>query len=234
MQKENYFNCSDFLHTDADQLKRQKAALKLNVQEIHSDNQTGKINDYSVSLLECSCRDFTMRRKPCKHMYRLAHELGLFHLSGATINDASIKNHNFKKNREIHIIEVISQLCDEDKYTLYKVMYEYLYRGKIPTAINKSTLPEKLINEQLLSIVSCNMEALEKASKMDELKLFIRLHNCDIKLRKKSDILKKLLSDYPDLFQFYVAGFEFVVPSSDVLNSPRKIYSLVLPAQKEY
>lgn len=34
-------------------------------------------NTYSVSLSECTCADFQRRRLPCKHMMRLAVELGL-------------------------------------------------------------------------------------------------------------------------------------------------------------
>ena len=40
---------------------------------------TGK-TAYEVYLDSCTCGDFRNRRKPCKHMYRLAHELGVFQL----------------------------------------------------------------------------------------------------------------------------------------------------------
>jgi len=34
--------------------------------------------EYTTSLMMCSCSDFAKRRKPCKHMYFLAHHLGVF------------------------------------------------------------------------------------------------------------------------------------------------------------
>ena len=34
--------------------------------------------EYTTSLVMCSCPDFAKRRKPCKHMYFLAHHMGLF------------------------------------------------------------------------------------------------------------------------------------------------------------
>lgn len=37
----------------------------------------GHDNVYDVSLLKCDCVDFQRRQLPCKHMYRLAMELGL-------------------------------------------------------------------------------------------------------------------------------------------------------------
>ena len=32
---------------------------------------------YSVTLFECTCSDFAIRKKPCKHIYALAFEVGL-------------------------------------------------------------------------------------------------------------------------------------------------------------
>lgn len=34
--------------------------------------------EYTTSLVMCSCSDFAKRHKPCKHMYFLAHHLGIF------------------------------------------------------------------------------------------------------------------------------------------------------------
>ena len=34
--------------------------------------------EYTTSLAMCSCPDFAKRHKPCKHMYFLAHHLGVF------------------------------------------------------------------------------------------------------------------------------------------------------------
>lgn len=232
--QQDFFTPNNTLHTDTEQLKRQKTALKLNVQEICKDTQTGKINNYFVSLSECSCRDFAMRKKPCKHIYRLAHELGIFRLAGKTINDHSIKSAMDKKNQTKLVLDSVAKLCDNDKYILYKVMYEYLYHGKVPMAMDKTTIPKILFDYHLISKTDLNLESLANASNMDKLKMFIRSHDCHIKLRKKIDILKTLYSEYPDLFQLYILDFEFIVPSTEVLNSPRKIYSLVLPPQQEY
>lgn len=35
---------------------------------------------YETTLDNCTCKDFSFRKLPCKHMYRLAHELGFFRL----------------------------------------------------------------------------------------------------------------------------------------------------------
>lgn len=67
-----------FLHVTEDQIKRQQNARSLQFHSIDRDARTGKIKTYKVSLDGCTCMDFLRRHKPCKHMYRLAAELGVF------------------------------------------------------------------------------------------------------------------------------------------------------------
>lgn len=73
------------LHNEPDQKKRQKSALgkDLTPLKIHHDVQGGifKGKDevyYCTNLEACECMDFARRGLPCKHMYRLAMELGAF------------------------------------------------------------------------------------------------------------------------------------------------------------
>ena len=74
----SFFSSDDSLHKEEDQLKRIKSALKLRMDSVDFANQTGHIKNYDVSLDKCTCMDFGRRRKPCKHIYRLAIELGVF------------------------------------------------------------------------------------------------------------------------------------------------------------
>ena len=72
------------IHFNPEQVKRQKSALdkKLTPLEIDRENETGKFRgskkDYCTTLSNCQCVDFGRRRLPCKHMYRLAMEVGAF------------------------------------------------------------------------------------------------------------------------------------------------------------
>ena len=66
-----------------DNIKRIQSAKEISSKKIRVDRkgQTATIigssfDTYTVSLSECTCYDFSMRRKPCKHMIRLAIELG--------------------------------------------------------------------------------------------------------------------------------------------------------------
>ncbi len=81
-------------NNDAEQLKRQKSAQDKKLTPINIDTEakigffkgSGK-NPYTVSLSHCTCGDFIRRNLPCKHMYRLAHELNLFNLGEVASTD---------------------------------------------------------------------------------------------------------------------------------------------------
>lgn len=71
-------------HLDYDQLKRQKSAsaIKSDKFTINQNFSTGTFigssGVYLTSLTSCDCMDNSIRRLPCKHMYRLASEVGVF------------------------------------------------------------------------------------------------------------------------------------------------------------
>lgn len=75
------------LHKDAEQLTRQKSATNKKLTPINIDyvGCTGYFKGsskkpYTTTLESCTCGDFIRRRLPCKHIYRLAHELNIFNL----------------------------------------------------------------------------------------------------------------------------------------------------------
>ncbi|MCE5324761.1 SWIM zinc finger domain-containing protein [bacterium] len=76
------------LHADPEQIKRQESAMQVNLDPMQIDLETSTcaIKDYVVSLDSCTCKDASLRRLPCKHMYRLAHELGVFDLGAVNVD----------------------------------------------------------------------------------------------------------------------------------------------------
>lgn len=78
------------LHYDYNQVKRIESAKKLKEEQIvdevltpgqeHALIQGSDPEPYQVTLNACSCIDFSARRKPCKHMYRLALDAGILEL----------------------------------------------------------------------------------------------------------------------------------------------------------
>ena len=83
-----FANWPNELHNDLDQQKRIKSAKKPELTPLSIDktfctgNFSGSSGRYVTSLDNCQCGDYMKRRKPCKHMYRLAMELGLYPSDG--------------------------------------------------------------------------------------------------------------------------------------------------------
>lgn len=122
-----------------------------------------------------------------------------------------------------------SALSEDDKNVLYHVMYSYLYRSKKPVAFEVSELSPDILNGGLVSRVDCDLSALADHVHKSDLSALAKEHGCKIKLTKKITILEKLRSDYPDVFQSIVDKLVFLIPSPSVLDSPRKIYKIVMP-----
>jgi hypothetical protein len=73
------------IHEHEEQRVRQRNARKCVIISIDKEAQTATFKGsgkkpYTTDFDGCTCQDFGMRKLPCKHMYRLAHELGKFNL----------------------------------------------------------------------------------------------------------------------------------------------------------
>lgn len=114
------------VHTLPDQVKSFQAAQKPDVTPLSVDpalqsgvfSGSGK-NPYSTTLSACTCNSFVKRKKPCKHMYRLALELGLMDGSfkagvpkgvamSVTLDDAVCAIEALSTPAQLHILSMLS------------------------------------------------------------------------------------------------------------------------------
>lgn len=70
------------VHNHWEQVKRRLTGEKIRPSKVIVDQENGAAKivgsegiPYNVTLLNCDCIDFSRRKRPCKHMYRLAMEL---------------------------------------------------------------------------------------------------------------------------------------------------------------
>ncbi|MDR0676062.1 MAG: SWIM zinc finger domain-containing protein [Elusimicrobiota bacterium] len=114
--KDNYPDY-DELHNDESQRERQIRALDIKKEKITFIDKTtalikgSKKNTYKTTLNDCSCRDFVFYSLPCKHMYRLAHELKLFKLPPQKIGIIE-KGETIYYDVDIETGEIISRSND--------------------------------------------------------------------------------------------------------------------------
>lgn len=75
------------IHADKAQVQRQGTAMTYHfdfliddVNEVGTFSSTSDLPYYMTSLSRCTCYDFRERKLPCKHIYRLAVELGIIEI----------------------------------------------------------------------------------------------------------------------------------------------------------
>lgn len=78
----NFGNWEESVHNDYEQIKRVAFMQRIKSENvtIYPEKKSAKIvgtdGTYNVTLNSCTCHDFEARQLPCKHIYKLASELG--------------------------------------------------------------------------------------------------------------------------------------------------------------
>lgn len=204
------FDASSKIHEAVEQLSRQKSALRLNVENINHDEKTGVINGYNVTLEECSCRDWFIRRLPCKHMYRLAHELGIFELKGKAVNDSAVQSDAEIKMLRKTLKEKAFALPETARKLLYDITRHEWTLARTPEIdeIIKLLLQNKLIvlrqptekelySKQTLQKLRDVCPSAPKSLKKSDLIQYIR--------EKQPEFEKGLLKNFND--NFFIADW---------------------------
>lgn len=119
----------------ADQLKRLKSArtAECTPLDLYADEQraifSGSHGVYSTSLEECTCVDFKRRKLPCKHIYRLAIELGLIG-GGASKDKSRIVAPAEPGMSFTAAVDKVEQLSLNDQKILREILLDFAYRSK--------------------------------------------------------------------------------------------------------
>lgn len=190
-------------HSEAEQLKRQKSACskKLTPIAIDRDSGTGLFEgsskDYKVSLERCECIDFARRKLPCKHMYRLAHELGCHDLTPF----GAVASGSLKKDVPYTVDEIIARLSDEQAKLFQRIVYPVVYRheppsGRLPVGAQFDELEEL----GLLIILPDTPMTAASFYKIPILKEFLRQRNIMVKsTARRAEIVSLAVDAAADL-----------------------------------
>ncbi|WP_455654863.1 hypothetical protein [Phascolarctobacterium sp.] len=115
----------EHIHKDPDQQKRQLSATKIPIASLNTNEQTAIINEYTVTLRDCTCRDFRTRIKPCKHMYRLAYELGYLSPPKKIKEDLNYKGSRVRHAKD-EIIKSLKDILDATPLRAQLLFLAYL------------------------------------------------------------------------------------------------------------
>ncbi len=175
-------NWSDGDHEGSDQQARLSSAAqaKTTPSQIDTENETATFEGsgkkpYTTTLNTCTCGDFLHRHLPCKHIYRLAMELGYI--------DCSFK---YGRNKN-DIVNRIPALSPEAKELLLKVMSN---GGIYPTCsafadelvVNGFCIEELKPNSRIKAVILETMQEVEenRSAVLKELNSEIRKDNKNV------------------------------------------------------
>lgn len=217
----NYWEPS--VHEDPEQIKRQKKAVEASLTPLSITGNTGVFKgskkDYHTSLIECQCVDFSRRHLPCKHMYRLAHELNIFPL-------ASVQSDNIisERLRIDDAMAIINDLSHDTK----KIFFEFVMSSGSKT----QECPEisELIEKKLLAYGDDYVFLLNGYRKIDLLNLLPEdVKNNLPKKFTKADIIDFINNEHHEILE-NLLGDNIIVrvhPSIEHLQNAiyRRLYS---------
>lgn len=150
------------LDTPAEAAKRIKSASEAKLTPVPGSldvvNGTavfkGNSGTYQVTLESCPCGDFRGRHLPCKHMYRLAYELGAFVINGVKSDETKIPATNVKE-RKILLQSAVLSIQDfptNELESLHELLYSYIY--------HKETYPARVYSANCARLVSAGLAVI--------------------------------------------------------------------------
>lgn len=159
-------------HTEPDQLKRQGSATTNKLTPVSIDpikgtaTFKGSSGLYNTSLSECECTDFQRRNLPCKHMYRLSHELQLFKLPG------TVQLFSAPPLNKAEAMNLIKNSLTEEEQCLFKNFCYICGNNNSGEELLSSDFADKLINCGLACLVE-NVETLLTHLPMNDVRKFL-------------------------------------------------------------
>lgn len=211
------------IHELPEQKKRFKSSLTSKLIPISVDKyaQTGQFNGsgkepYNTTLKNCDCFDFKRRKMPCKHIYRLAIELGLIDTSHLDVEKGDYGTDD--RTLKDRIKQYIDTLDKDSAHILARYFYEF--GNKIDHKLMRKEKVPKVVSSCDVFEDSDNIEL--KLSKLKRSELIALFDNTDLKVNQLTK---------PGLVELAMQtnGIDLNIVSNFVIDlRPKELYKPVL------
>ena len=228
------------VHDESESLKRIKSAALVETTPLSVDVSccsavfSGKYGTYTTTLGECQCIDFSRRHKPCKHMYRLAFELGLFNIDGVKSDKTKITRPKLSAEEKEELLnktlENLSRCGEDIEISVKEMLYYYLYNGKMLYPCYDASEFKSLIDLGYVNVITDPVGAIKVHSKKSiaEMLEAVGFHfPKDVKNTQKAKY-EWSIENAETVFPLILKDFVFLEPSGDLYYLKQKIYSCLL------
>lgn len=226
------------VHVEPDQQKRLASAKKAENTPLSIDKSkavatfSGSHGVYNTTLEMCSCGDFIRRRKPCKHIYRLAVECGLVNAGAVSSDTKAIKapapTSAERKQTLLKVVALLETYSDEVQNKIREMIY-FANTGRMCPCENSEKF-KKAIADGLVETYRDDEQTLRGHTQkltLEKLEAAGFAFPDDLKTTKKArfewclahaDVIAPLA--YPD--------FVFLRPTELLTIAKKKVYTYLL------
>lgn len=227
MDLENDWDSWGNIHEEESQIKRIDSAKKVTCTPLSLDQNKnsgvfqGKEIRYVTSLEKCNCMDFLNNKKPCKHIYRLALELGL--IEGKYASNIQKIINQFAPNDAIAKIDAVS---DESQQLLKHFLYHHIYQKQENLGFVKNSNIVELIEHSIFIVVDDHVASLEAYGR-NELNGMIAPFNVlgfkkNLKLEK---LVEWVIATAPEIIPELTSSSIAVTIHPSFTKTKRKVYT---------
>ena len=224
----DYTDSSCDMNNSPEQIRRQKRAIGKHCTplSINFDNKTGVFSasssgTYQVTTTSCTCPDFIKRRKPCKHMYRLLDELGLYSLKKAFPNEYE-KLANQKQISEV--LPIATQLSLEDKKLYRTICYQCGNDNKNITCYPLPKSTARIYISKNLLVQTKDIKRLIPHANFYDLRNKVRELTSDKLPRKKVELIAYILENFPEMDIPLDGSTSYVVLPDEISHLAMTLY----------
>ncbi len=170
------------LHNDPEQIKRQTSARDKKLTPVNIDfaNSIGYFkgsgkNPYTATLTDCSCGDFIRRRLPCKHMYRLAHEINVGSLG--SVEESNVVVMDTVDGMDLYLDKTTGEITEKVNIDILK--------AKLKANVQTLNLDELRLAWEMFRCFTTRKTFDFKSDELTTMQKFINYSFCNLKSTKK-------------------------------------------------
>lgn len=221
------------IHEKPDQIKRLTSAKssKTTPSLVCKDSLSGMFpgsgaNPYSTTLASCTCGDFLRRHLPCKHMYRLAIELGVLdEVAQSGVNKNTYMASQFTLSQAVAELE---NLTDSAQYFIKDFLYQSLYHDVKELACPVQENDSCLLQCPLLEATDSSQEALKYFKRNQIIQILDDHGITGFKRNMKHEaLIEWCIENIPDLWEVFPKVYVFRF-SAYFQTARRKVYTYLL------
>jgi len=190
-------------HTTEHANKRITSAKSAKLTPIKIDSEDffgyfkGSHGRYETWLDSCNCVDFIRFKLPCKHIYRLAIELGVLNEKADT-DIKMIPQTKDEKTGLSETIDIVEMLSQDAQKELCKIAYNTTDKEPIVT-VKADAIIEELLRSGILAEDGSGIQEKITFGKKDELIKFLTAHDIKFSKSARKQVLEDIcLSNIPE------------------------------------